>query len=73
MGLCLPLRRRDASRSGHLTISETFARPFATRFGDLSVHEVKTDDTQNLAYFSWYAGGFRVARFSRNGIEEAID
>ncbi len=52
------------------TIPETFARPFATGFGDLSVHEVETDDTQNLAYFSWYAGGFRVAKFSRDGLEE---
>ena len=52
------------------TIPETFARPFAIGFGDLSVHEVETDDTQNLAYFSWYAGGFRVARFGRDGIEE---
>jgi hypothetical protein len=36
------------------------------------VHEVKTDPRRgvNLAYFSYYAAGFRVAEFGRNGIEE---
>ncbi len=31
--------------------------------GDLSVHEVATSiDDSRLAYFSYYSGGFRVAR-----------
>ncbi|HJW83375.1 MAG TPA: hypothetical protein VJ754_03645 [Anaerolineae bacterium] len=44
---------------------------FASGFGALSVHEVEADDTRNLFYSSYYAGGFRVFRVSRaRGIEE---
>ncbi len=41
-------------------------------FGDLTVHEVETDRRRgvNLAYFSWYAAGARVARFGPKGIRE---
>lgn len=53
-----------------LTIPETFSRAHAQGFGDLTVHEVETDDSQNLAYFSWYSGGLRVARFDSRGITE---
>ena len=38
---------------------------FAAGFGDLSIHEVATDPTENLAYSSYYAGGMRVLRFDR--------
>jgi hypothetical protein len=38
---------------------------YASGFGDLSVHEVATDPNRNLAYLSYYAGGFRVLRYSR--------
>jgi hypothetical protein len=38
---------------------------YASGFGDLSVHEVATDPDTNLAYLSYYAGGFRVLRYSR--------
>ena len=44
---------------------------FASGYGDLTVHEVATDPSTNLAYFSWYANGFRVARFSEKGIKES--
>ncbi|HET7089360.1 MAG TPA: PA domain-containing protein [Anaerolineae bacterium] len=46
----------------------TTANPFG--FGNLTVHEVATDIESNLAYFSYYAGGFRVATFGPNGIQE---
>lgn len=52
------------------TIPQTADPEFAEGHGDVSVHEVETDDTTNLAYFSWYTGGFRVARFDRTGITE---
>ena len=53
-------------------VSEALDERFASGFGDLSVHEVKTDPRRgvNLAYFSYYAAGFRVAEFGRRGIEE---
>jgi len=64
-----------------LAIPETSDPMFATGFGDLTVHEVEvprgdpneggpnTDDGK-LAYFSWYAGGFRVAKYDKKGITE---
>jgi hypothetical protein len=66
------------ARDPNLRIVDSYAVPealdesFASGFGDLSVHEVKTDPRRgmNLAYFSYYAAGFRVAEFGRRGIEE---
>jgi hypothetical protein len=54
-----------------ISIPETADENFAVGFGDLSVHEVEVPrmdpneggpnvDDDKLAYFSWYAGGFRV-------------
>jgi hypothetical protein len=45
---------------------------YSSGFGDLSVHEVKTDPRPNvnLAYFSWYSAGLRVAQFGSGGIQE---
>ena len=62
-------------------LPEAFDPAFATGFGDLSVHEIEVPrgdpneggpapDDGVLAYTSWYAGGFRVAAFDENGIEE---
>ena len=55
--------------AGKLVELDTYAIPqahdedFATGFGDLSVHEAATSLTDpRLVYFSYYAGGFRVAR-----------
>ncbi len=52
---------------GKMTELDTYAVPeahnpaFATGFGDLSVHEVATSHQRDdLAYFSYYAAGFRV-------------
>jgi LVIVD repeat len=64
-----------------LTIPETIDPAFNQGFGDLTVHEVEVPrgdpneggpapDDGVLAYFSWYAGGFRVASFDATGIQE---
>jgi hypothetical protein len=56
---------------------DTYAIPqahdlaFASGFGDLSVHEVATSHQQaDLAYYSYYAGGFRVTRIVNNELVE---
>jgi len=56
---------------------DTYAIPqahdpaFASGFGDLSVHEVATSHQQaDLAYFSYYAGGFRVTRIVNDELVE---
>jgi hypothetical protein len=53
-------------------IPEALDPAFADGFGDLSVHEVQTDPRPgvNLAYFSYYSAGLRVAAFGEDGIEE---
>ena len=53
-------------------VTESKHPGFAEDFGALSVHEVKTDPRPgiNLAYFSYYAAGLRVAEFGANGIRE---
>ena len=43
---------------------------YAEGFGDLSVHEVATDPDRNLAYISYYAGGFRVVSYGAGGLTE---
>ena len=43
---------------------------YARGFGDLSVHEVATDPDTNLAYISYYAGGFRVLKYGARGLTE---
>jgi hypothetical protein len=56
---------------GTYAIPEALDPDLATGVGTLSVHEVKTDPREeNLAYFSYYDAGFRVARFSKKGITE---
>jgi len=57
---------------------DTYAIPeaqdpaYAVGFGDLSVHEVAIDPDRedDLAYFSYYAGGFRVAEYGDDGLRE---
>src|SRR5215207_6472155 len=53
-------------------VPEALDESFAAGFGALSVHEVKTDPRRrvNLAYFSYYNAGFRVAEFGRGGLKE---
>ncbi|MDQ3991852.1 MAG: hypothetical protein M3245_06055, partial [Actinomycetota bacterium] len=53
-------------------IDEALDPAFASGFGNLTVHEVKTDPRagKNLAYFSYYDAGLRVATFGEDGIKE---
>lgn len=66
-----------ANGSGKLTELDTYAIPeahdpsFASGFGDLTVHEVAMSLQSNeLAYFAYYAAGFRVARIEGNELVE---
>lgn len=63
--------------NGKITELDTYAIPeahdprFITGFGDLSVHEVATSQRQSdLAYLSYYAGGFRVLKIRGGTLEE---
>lgn len=65
------------NQSGKMAELDTYAIPeahdpaFATGFGDLSVHEVATSAKRdNLAYLSYYAGGFRVVKVSGDQLVE---
>jgi hypothetical protein len=60
-----------------MTELDTYAIPEAhdatkaTGFGDLSVHEVAMSEQVNdIAYFAYYAGGFRVARIVGDDLVE---
>lgn len=62
---------------GKLRELDTYAIPeahderFAEGFGDLSVHEVAMSEERNdLAYFSYYSGGFRVAKIQNGNLRE---
>jgi hypothetical protein len=65
------------NQNGKMAELDTYAIPqahdpaYATGFGDLSVHEVATSGQRNdLAYFSYYSGGFRVAKITSNELTE---
>jgi hypothetical protein len=52
-------------------IPEAHDPEYASGFGDLSVHEVAMSEKRNdLAYFSYYTAGFRVARIVDNKLVE---
>jgi hypothetical protein len=51
-------------------VPESQDAAYAEGFGDLSVHEVATDPSANLAYISYYAAGFRVVSYGPGGLEE---
>jgi hypothetical protein len=62
---------------GKLQELDTYALPeahdphYAHDHGDLSVHEVAMSERDSrLAYFSYYAGGFRVARIQNDELVE---
>lgn len=66
-----------SNTAGKLTELDTYAVPeahdpaFASGFGDLSIHEVAMSGQANeLAYFSYYAAGFRVARIEGGELVE---
>jgi hypothetical protein len=63
--------------NGKMAELDTYAIPeahdpaFASGYGDLSVHEVATSAVRNdLAYFSYYAAGFRVAKIVNDELVE---
>jgi hypothetical protein len=51
-------------------IPESQNESFAEGYGDLSVHEVATDPARQLAYLSYYAGGFRVLSYKGGQLVE---
>ncbi|WP_159053045.1 PA domain-containing protein [Streptomyces regalis] len=62
---------------GKMTELDTYAIPeahdpaYASGFGDLSIHEVATSQvSSDLAYISYYAGGFRVTKIKNNKLVE---
>jgi hypothetical protein len=65
------------NQNGKMAELDTYAIPqahdpaYAVGFGDLSVHEVATSPQRaDLAYFSYYSGGFRVAKIANNQLTE---
>ena len=60
----------DLTKVDDFAIEEATDERYASGFGDLSVHEVATDPTVNLAYSSHYAGGLRVFAFDDSGIRQ---
>lgn len=62
---------RTSALIDDFAITEGIDSRYASDFGDLSIHEFAADPETNLAYSSYYAGGLRVLRFSReNGLEQ---
>jgi hypothetical protein len=66
--------------AGKFTEHDTYAVPeahdpaFAHDFGDLSVHEVAmSEEDARLAYFAYYAAGFRVARIDESGASPKLE
>jgi hypothetical protein len=66
-----------STEGGKMTELDTYAIPeahdpaYASGFGDLSIHEVATSQVRpDLAYFSYYAGGFRVAKIKNGHLVE---
>lgn len=69
------VRLHDAAtltQIGAYAVREALDPAFASGFGALTVHEVKTDPRPgvNLAYLSYYDAGLRVVKFGRKGIKE---
>jgi hypothetical protein len=64
------LNRNTMEEIDTYAVPEALDPAFANGFGDLTVHEVATDPNANLAYFSYYSAGFRVAEFGDDGIRE---
>ena len=68
--------RTPKQTAGSITQIDTYAieesqdPAFGEGFGDLSVHEVAMDPERNLAYLSYYSGGFRVVAYGAGGMTE---
>ncbi|HWH24677.1 MAG TPA: hypothetical protein VNW68_07285, partial [Candidatus Limnocylindria bacterium] len=65
-------RRADLPAVDSYAVAESKDPAYRSGFGNLTVHEVKTDPRQkkDLAYFSYYDAGLRVAKFGAGGITE---
>ena len=62
---------RTLNHRGEYAVRESLDPRYATNFGDLSVHEVKTDPRGNyLGYISYYNAGARVVKFGPEGLRE---
>lgn len=69
----LRLHRADTLQEiGAYAVPEALDPAYAEGFGNLTVHEVKTDPRvgKNLAYASYYDAGLRVLRFGDDGLTE---
>lgn len=51
-------------------IPEALDPRYASRFGDLTIHETAADPTRDLVYASWYNAGLRVLSFGPAGLRE---
>ena len=63
----------DLSEIGAYAVPESLDPAYASGFGSLTVHEVKTDPRvgRNLAYSSYYDAGLRILKFGPGGLREA--
>jgi hypothetical protein len=61
----------NLNHRGQYAVRESLDPRYAKGFGDLSVHEVKTDPRGNyLGYLSYYHAGARVVKFGPEGLKE---
>lgn len=66
------LDARNLKEIDNYAIKEGIDPRYASRFGDLTVHEVATDPKRSdLAYLSYYSGGLRIIKVGKSGIREA--
>ena len=67
---------QQRGQAGSIRQIDTYAIPeaqssaYARGHGDLSVHEVAMDPNSNIAYLSYYGGGFRVVSYGNEGLAE---
>ena len=62
---------RNLNHRGQYAVRESLDPRYAKGFGDLTVHEVKTDPRGNyLGYVSYYHAGARVLKFGPEGLRE---
>jgi hypothetical protein len=65
------LFNKNFVHKGEYAVDESLDPRYAKGFGDLSVHEVKTDPRGNyLGYVAYYHAGARVLRFGPDGLRE---
>lgn len=65
-------RQPDLPITDTYAVAESKLEQYRTGFGNLTVHEVKTDPRRgkDLAYLSYYDAGLRVLSFGPSGLEE---